>query len=74
LLNGLKTRVNLIRFHSYPGAPYEGTTERILEDFRDQLNKKGIITTIRRSRGEDIYAACGLLSTKTLLSGKDKKE
>jgi 23S rRNA (adenine2503-C2)-methyltransferase len=37
-----------------------------MEKFRDALNNKGITTTIRKSRGEDIFAACGLLSTKKL--------
>jgi 23S rRNA (adenine2503-C2)-methyltransferase len=39
-----------------------------MEWFRDELSKKGITATIRRSRGEDIFAACGLLSTKELLN------
>ncbi len=67
LLNGLRCRLNLIRFHEIPGTPLKGSDEARLQDFKDQLNKKGIITTIRASRGEDIYAACGLLSTKELL-------
>jgi 23S rRNA (adenine2503-C2)-methyltransferase len=37
-----------------------------LQWFKDELNKKGVLTTIRASRGQDIYAACGLLSTKAL--------
>lgn len=63
LLNGLKCRVNLIRFHSIPEAPMEGSDETTMIRFRDDLTRKGIITTIRASRGEDIQAACGLLST-----------
>ena len=64
LLNGIKSHVNLIRFHPIPGTPLNQTDETRLHDFKDQLNKKGILTTIRASRGQDIYAACGLLSTK----------
>ncbi|MDX9882184.1 MAG: 23S rRNA (adenine(2503)-C(2))-methyltransferase RlmN [Prolixibacteraceae bacterium] len=67
LLNQLKCRVNLIRFHPIPGTPLEGTDEQTLHDFKDLLNEKGILTTIRASRGQDIYAACGLLSTKELV-------
>ena len=63
LLSGLECRVNLIRFHSIPGSPLEGTPLTEMEKFRDELTKKGITTTIRKSRGEDILAACGLLST-----------
>jgi len=67
ILNGIKCRINLIRFHPIPGTPLEGTDEQTLQNFKDQLNNKGILTTIRASRGQDIYAACGLLSTKELL-------
>jgi 23S rRNA (adenine2503-C2)-methyltransferase len=67
ILNGIKCRINLIRFHPIPGTPLEGTDENTLQKFKDQLNDKGILTTIRASRGLDIYAACGLLSTKELL-------
>jgi 23S rRNA (adenine2503-C2)-methyltransferase len=64
LLNGIKSHVNLIRFHPIPGTPLNPTDETRLQEFKEQLNKKGILTTIRASRGKDIYAACGLLSTK----------
>ena len=67
LLNGLRCRVNLIRFHEIPGTPLKKSDETRLQEFKDELNKKGLITTIRASRGQDIYAACGLLSTKELL-------
>lgn len=63
LLNGLKCRINLIRFHAIPGSPFRSPDENTMTRFRDALVKKGIITTIRSSRGEDIQAACGLLST-----------
>jgi 23S rRNA (adenine2503-C2)-methyltransferase len=67
ILHGIKIRVNLIRFHPIPGTPLAGSNEAALVAMRDSLNEKGIPTTIRRSRGQDIYAACGLLSTKALL-------
>lgn len=63
LLKGLECRVNLIRFHAIPGAQFKSPDESVLQEFADYLNKKGLKTTIRRSRGEDIQAACGLLST-----------
>lgn len=66
LLGGLKCRVNLIRFHQIPDSPLLSTDEQRLFQFKEDLNKKGILTTIRSSRGEDIFAACGLLSTKEL--------
>lgn len=67
ILNGIKCRINLIKFHPIPGTQLTGSDYKTMEQFRDSLNKKGIIATIRASRGEDIYAACGLLSTKELV-------
>lgn len=67
MLDGLKCRINLIRFHPVPGTPLKSPDEATLLRFKDELNRKGIFTTIRASRGEDIYAACGLLSTKELV-------
>lgn len=66
LLRGFRCRVNLIRFHSIPGSKLKGCSMEEMEKFRDLLNEKGITATIRKSRGEDIAAACGLLSTKAM--------
>ena len=64
LLRGLPCRVNLIRFHPIPSSPFCGTDETRLAAFRDRLCARGLTATIRASRGQDIEAACGLLSTK----------
>lgn len=63
LLDGIKCRINLIRFHKIPDSPYFSPSDERMRKFRDTLTAKGIQTTIRASRGEDIKAACGLLST-----------
>lgn len=63
LLDGLDCRINLIRFHSIPDTPLQGTDEETMVALRDYLTSHGIFTTIRASRGQDIYAACGLLTT-----------
>jgi len=63
LLAGLECRVNLIRFHQIPDVDLKGAEEKSMESLRDYLNNHGITTTIRASRGQDIYAACGLLTT-----------
>jgi len=63
ILNGLKVRVNLIPFHHVPGIPLKGSSRAKIELFQKELQQRGITTTIRRSRGLDIQAACGLLST-----------
>lgn len=64
LLAQLECRVNLIRFHEIPDSPYTTTNEERITWLRDYLSKHGITTTIRASRGQDIWAACGLLNTK----------
>ena len=64
LLNGIRCRINLIRFHPIPDTPLQTSKPEVIESFKDELNRRGIVTTLRASRGEDIYAACGMLSTK----------
>lgn len=64
LLKGLDCHVNLIRFHQIPNVPLRGATQERMESFRDYLTAHGFYCTIRASRGQDIEAACGLLSTK----------
>ncbi len=68
LLSGLNCRVNLIRFHSIPDVPLKTSDEKKMENLRDYLTKHGIFTTIRASRGQDIFAACGMLYSKKQLS------
>lgn len=63
LLKDIPCRVNLIRFHQIPDVPLHGADEQTMIWFRDYLTQHGVFTTIRASRGQDIYAACGLLST-----------
>ena len=63
LLRQIPCRVNLIRFHAIPNVPLQTSDMARMEAFRDRLNEKGVACTIRASRGEDIFAACGMLST-----------
>lgn len=70
LLKGLDCRVNLIRWHKIPGVELNEVEESQMINFRDYLNNHGITCTIRASRGQDIYAACGLLSTKKQMENK----
>lgn len=63
LLKGIDCRVNLIRFHPIPGVDLKGDDDKTMVNFRDSLTHQGVFTTIRASRGQDIFAACGLLST-----------
>lgn len=64
LIGSLECRVNLIRFHAIRGSELQPSSPRVMEEFRDYLNQKGITATIRASRGEDIMAACGMLAGK----------
>jgi 23S rRNA (adenine2503-C2)-methyltransferase len=64
ILHGIRCRINLIRFHPIPDTPLESPDEATINAFKEKLIARGITTTIRASRGQDIWAACGLLSTK----------
>lgn len=72
LLRGLDCRINLIRFHAIPGVNLEGADMETMTAFRDYLTSHGLFTTIRASRGEDIFAACGMLSTAKQEENKEE--
>lgn len=73
LLKNLSCRINLIRFHAFPGFDLASPSMAEMEKMRDTLSGGNLICTIRASRGEDILAACGMLS-KTRLDLKEKNE
>lgn len=64
-VNPDRERVNLIQFNPYPGSPYEGSSKEHMSKFAQHLISKGVRATVRRSRGEDIMAACGQLKAET---------
>ncbi|OIO73194.1 MAG: 23S rRNA (adenine(2503)-C(2))-methyltransferase [Zetaproteobacteria bacterium CG1_02_53_45] len=64
-VNPERERVNLIQFNPYPGSPYRGTPKDNMREFAQSLISKGIRATVRRSRGQDIMAACGQLKADT---------
>lgn len=66
ILRGFECRVNLIRFHQIPDSSLRGSSPARMDYFNDELNRAGITTTTRNSRGEDIFAACGMLAAKKL--------
>ena len=72
LLGGMRARLNLIRFHPIPDTPLEGSDDKRIEEFRDELTNRGVFTTVRASRGQDIFAACGMLSTKELVKRQER--
>lgn len=63
LVHNLDCRINLIRFHDIPNTPFHGISEDKMLIFRNYLTKHGLFATVRASRGQDIFAACGLLTT-----------
>lgn len=74
MVDGLECRVNLIRFHQIPDVELCGCDDSRMETFRDYLTKHGVFTTIRASRGQDIWAACGLLSTKRMKNETNRRQ
>jgi 23S rRNA (adenine2503-C2)-methyltransferase len=66
LLNGIPSKVNLIYFNPYPGSEFARPDDETMKKFQKYLLDKGIICTIRKSKGMDISAACGQLREKKL--------
>lgn len=65
LLEGVKAKVNLIAYNPWPGAPHARTTHRATERFMDVLTESGLTVSLRRSRGDDVLAACGQLANQS---------
>jgi 23S rRNA (adenine2503-C2)-methyltransferase len=66
LLNGIKAKVNLIYFNPYDGSDYQRPTKKSMVEFQEYLVKRGLLCTIRESKGLDISAACGQLREKEI--------
>ena len=64
-VNKERERVNLISFNPYPGSGYAGSSNQHMNEFAKRLISKGIRATVRRSRGQDIMAACGQLKAES---------
>src|SRR5271170_4203146 len=66
LLHGHPAKVNLIPFNPFPGTRYRRSSAPVIQSFRDELLQRGVLATIRRTRGEDIDAACGQLAGRVI--------
>jgi 23S rRNA (adenine2503-C2)-methyltransferase len=64
LLKNIPSKINLIPFNPFPGTKYQRSSNNRIHRFFDFLNQKGIVTTIRKTRGDDVDAACGQLVGK----------
>ena len=62
LLRDIPCKVNLIPFNPFPGSAYRRSSPPAIAAFRDYLNSRGVTATVRRTRGDDIDAACGQLA------------
>jgi 23S rRNA (adenine2503-C2)-methyltransferase len=66
LLKGHPAKVNLIPFNPFPGTSYRRSSAPVIQRFRDELLQRGVLATVRRTRGEDIDAACGQLAGRVI--------
>jgi 23S rRNA (adenine2503-C2)-methyltransferase len=66
LLKGHPAKVNLIPFNPFPGTNYRRSPPQAIQRFRDELLQRGVLATIRRTRGDDIDAACGQLAGRVI--------
>jgi len=66
LLKGHPAKVNLIPFNPFPGTRYTRSPATVIQRFRDELLQRGVLATVRRTRGEDIDAACGQLAGRVI--------
>jgi len=66
LLKGHPAKVNLIPFNPFPGTRYRRSPAPVIQRFRDELLQRGLLATIRRTRGDDIDAACGQLAGRVI--------
>lgn len=64
LLQGVKAKVNVIAYNPWPGAPHIRSTPEAMERFMDVLTDAGLTVSLRRSRGNDVLAACGQLANR----------
>jgi 23S rRNA (adenine2503-C2)-methyltransferase len=62
LLKGKPGKLNLIPFNPFPGTQYRRSSPEAIQRFRDELISRGVLATVRRTRGDDIDAACGQLA------------
>jgi 23S rRNA (adenine2503-C2)-methyltransferase len=66
LLKGHPAKMNLIPFNPFPGTRYKRSSAETIVRFRDEMIDRGLLATIRRTRGDDIDAACGQLAGKVI--------
>jgi 23S rRNA (adenine2503-C2)-methyltransferase len=66
LLKGHPAKINLIPFNPFPGTRYTRSPAPAIQRFKEELLERGLIATVRRTRGDDIDAACGQLAGRVI--------
>jgi len=66
LLKGIPAKINLIPFNPFPGTRYKRSAAPAIQRFKEELLERGLIATVRRTRGDDIDAACGQLAGRVI--------
>ena len=74
LIHGIPTKINLIPFNEWPGAPYKRSSNNRIRAFSDIIHDAGYASPVRKSRGEDIMAACGQLKSATERARKSRAQ
>ena len=74
LIKGIPSKVNLIPFNPWPGAPYERSSNNRINAFSEIVYQAGYASPVRKPRGEDIFAACGQLKSATERARKSRKD
>ena len=69
----INCKVNLIPFNGWEGSGYKNSSRNNIEKFRDILQKNNLITTIRKTRGDDVMGACGQLKSASMREKNHKK-
>lgn len=74
LVKGIPTKVNLIPFNPWPGAPFERSTPEAIKTFSDIVFEAGYSSPVRTPRGEDIMAACGQLKSESVKMRRSERD
>jgi 23S rRNA (adenine2503-C2)-methyltransferase len=69
-VRNMPVKINLIPFNSFSGTSYQCSPPEVIEEFRIFLQQKGIVTTVRKSRGRDIDSACGQLAGQGMIQDR----
>ncbi len=73
LISGIPSKVNLIPFNPWPGSPFECSSKETIRAFAEVVNNAGYAAPVRKTRGQDILAACGQLRSESIRQSKSRR-